>query len=281
MSRWAATSTTRWRGPAGVSTMPSGWKSRTALLSGIGTWSWAWKLHRRGELLAVGHGGSSSVRMHRALVGDADAHALARGRCPCEQLAQRVAERALVDDLALAHDVGGSGSDGGALGDDRAVDARLHGRDEARLDVQADDVGAASGGRALRFSESGSLHWRLGECWRVAHAADRRRDAGLSARRRAGACRRRGRLVQEVVRRTGRRCACPANTADERAEREEGAERDRRLASLPRALAGDHDGADEHAREQRDQDRRGDGAARGTGPSRAASLTSPMPMPPG
>ena len=37
MSRWAATSTTRWRGPAGVSITPSGWKSRTALLSGIGT----------------------------------------------------------------------------------------------------------------------------------------------------------------------------------------------------------------------------------------------------
>ena len=32
---------------------------------------------------------------------------------------------------------------GGALGDDRAVDARLHGGHEPRLDVEADDVAAA------------------------------------------------------------------------------------------------------------------------------------------
>ena len=47
---------------------------------------------------------------------------------------------------------------------------------------------------------------------------------------------------------------------DERAEREERAERDRGLASLAMPLR-DDDGADANAGDQRDQDRRGDGAA--------------------
>jgi hypothetical protein len=62
MSRWAATSTTRWRGPVGVSITPSAWKSRTAFESGIGTWSCAWKLTAAASSLRSVTGGSSSVR---------------------------------------------------------------------------------------------------------------------------------------------------------------------------------------------------------------------------
>ena len=61
--------------------------------------------HGRGELLAVGHRRQLERAQHRALVGDADAHALAQAVLG-EQLAQGVAERALVDDLALADGVG-------------------------------------------------------------------------------------------------------------------------------------------------------------------------------
>ena len=69
-------------------------------------------------------------------------------RLLAEQLAQRLAERLLVEHLALAHHVGAQRQRGGALGDDRAVDARLHGGDEPRLDVQADDVGAGAAAEA-------------------------------------------------------------------------------------------------------------------------------------
>jgi hypothetical protein len=62
MSRWAATSTTRWRWPSGVSTIPSAWKSSTALLSGIGTWSCAWKRTAASISLRSSTGGKSSVR---------------------------------------------------------------------------------------------------------------------------------------------------------------------------------------------------------------------------
>ena len=145
MSRWAATSTTRWRGPAGVSRTPSGWKSRTALSSGIGTWSWAWKRTAAASSLRSVTGGSSSVRSTvRWLATPTRTRLLSP--LSLEELAQGLAERALVDHFALAHDVGGQRHGGRVLGHDRAVDVRLHGGDVAGLDVQADDVpaGAAS-----------------------------------------------------------------------------------------------------------------------------------------
>ena len=67
---------------------------------------------------------------------------------------------------------------------------------------------------------------------------------------------------------------------DDRPKRQKRSEGDRGLASGVRALAGHHDGTDEHAREQRDQDRRCDRPTEEE-PHTAASLTSPMPMPPG
>ena len=59
---------------------------------------------------------------------------------------------ALVEHLALADGVGRQRQSGRALGDDRAVDVRLHRGDVAGLDVQADD--ARTGAPAeLRCSE--------------------------------------------------------------------------------------------------------------------------------
>ena len=90
MSRCAATSTTRWRGPAGVSTTPSGWKSSTALRSGIGTWSWAWKRTAAASSLRSVTGGSSSVRITvRWLATPTRTRLPSRARR--EQLAQRLA----------------------------------------------------------------------------------------------------------------------------------------------------------------------------------------------
>ena len=59
---------------------------------------------RRGELLLVGDGRQLERAQHGALVGHADAHALAEAGV-VEQLAQRLAERALVDHFAVAHRV--------------------------------------------------------------------------------------------------------------------------------------------------------------------------------
>ena len=74
----------------------------------------------------------------------------------------------------------------------------------------------------------------------------------------------------------------PGVDGDERPEREEGAERDRRLAALPRApLRAITTDPDEHAGEQRDQERRRRRRAPRNRPITPASLTSPMPMPPG
>ena len=90
MSRWAATSTTRWRGPAGVSTMPSGWKSSTALFERHRHLVLGLEGDGGGELLAVGDRRQLERAQHGALVGDADAHALAEAAVG-EQLAQGVA----------------------------------------------------------------------------------------------------------------------------------------------------------------------------------------------
>ena len=157
MSRWAATSTTCWRGPSGVSSIPSEWKSSTALLSGIGTWSCRLEAHGRVELLAIGDRWQLERTQHRALVGDAEAHALAQAAV-LEQLAQRLGEHALVEHLALAHDVRRQRRAGRVLDDDRAIHARLHGGDVAGLDVQADDVGAGAAAEVDVEVEGGSLH---------------------------------------------------------------------------------------------------------------------------
>ena len=96
-----------------------------------------------GELLLVGDGRQLERAQHGALVGDADPDALAEVVLG-EQLLERLGQGDLVDDFAVAHRVGGERHAGGALGDDRAVDAGADGGDEPRLDVQPDDVGAGA-----------------------------------------------------------------------------------------------------------------------------------------
>ncbi len=98
---------------------------------------------RGGERLLVVDGRQLQRAQDRALVGETDPHAPTQPGL-AEELVQRLPERPLVEDLALAHGVGRQRRAGRALDDDPAVDVRLHGRDVARLDVQADDVGAAA-----------------------------------------------------------------------------------------------------------------------------------------
>ncbi len=95
--------------------------------------------HRGAELLAVGDRRQLQRAQHRALVGQPHAHALAQSRV-LEELAQRLAQLALVEHLALAHDVGRQRSAGGPFDDDPAVDVRLHGGHVPGLDIQPDDA---------------------------------------------------------------------------------------------------------------------------------------------
>ena len=139
MSRRAATSRTRWRGPSGVSTMPSGLEVEHGAV----------ERHRHLVLRLEADGGLELLAGSRRrkledadddpLVGDADAHALVQLVGP-EELAQRLGEGLDVGDLAVADDAG--------LERDARRRARssmrpltLHrGRgDGARLDVEADD----------------------------------------------------------------------------------------------------------------------------------------------
>ena len=178
MSRWAATSTTRWRGPGGrvdhaerVEVEDGVVQRHRHLVLGL-------EAHGGGELLAVGDRRQLERAQDRALVGDADAHALAQPAV-AEQLAQRLAERAPRRATSPSRTVSaGSGSGGRALGEDRAVDARLHGGDVARLDVEADDVGAAERRPSLSWG------WVGRACRGFAERDARRRphDTGLSAR---------------------------------------------------------------------------------------------------
>ncbi len=110
--------------------------------------------HRRRELLAIGDRRQLEHAQHGALVGEPDAHPLAETALR-EQVAQRVAERALVEHLALAQRVGRQGRADGALHRDGSVDVRLHGRDVARLDVQADDPVVMARTAAARDVEVG------------------------------------------------------------------------------------------------------------------------------
>ena len=95
--------------------------------------------HRGAELLAVGDRRQLQHAQHRALVGQPDAHALAQAGI-LEKLAQRLAELALVEHLALAHDVGRQRGPRGPFDDDPAVDVRLHGGHVPGLDIQPDDA---------------------------------------------------------------------------------------------------------------------------------------------
>ena len=74
---------------------------------------------------------------HDALVGDAQAHALAE-LVLGEQVTERGGERLDVDDLAVTDDAGGERRGGGAL-DLHLARARLDGSHVAGLDVEADD----------------------------------------------------------------------------------------------------------------------------------------------
>ena len=99
--------------------------------------------HRGGELLAIDDGGQLERAQHGSLIGQADPHALAQTSV-AEELAQRLAEGALVEHLALAQRVGCQRGAGGVLDGDPPVDVGLHRGDVAGLDVQADEAARAT-----------------------------------------------------------------------------------------------------------------------------------------
>ena len=139
MSRWAATSTTCWRGPAGRVDRRRAGEVEDRVVERHRHLVLGLEAHRGGEFLVVGDRRQLERAQHRALVGDADAHALAQA-CVAEQLAQRLAERLLVEHLALAHRVGRQRQRAARSATIAPLTVRLHGGDEAGLDVQADDV---------------------------------------------------------------------------------------------------------------------------------------------
>ncbi len=118
--------------------------------------------HRGVEFLVIGDRRQLERAQNRALVGDADAHLLAQ-LAVAEQLAQRLGERALVEDLALADGVCRQRQCDSALGDDRAVDVRLHGGDMTGLDVQADDVRAGAAAAAQVERRHAQVQRRFGQ----------------------------------------------------------------------------------------------------------------------
>ena len=95
------------------------------------------------QFLAIRDRGQLERAQHGALVGHPDANALAEAAAG-EKLTQRVAERGDVFDLAVADHVRRQRQSRGALGGHSAVQVCLHCRNEPRLNVQADHVGAGA-----------------------------------------------------------------------------------------------------------------------------------------
>ena len=147
MSRCAATSTTRWRGPTGVSIDAERMEVEHGVAERHRYLVLGLEANGRRQLLGVAQRGHLEDSQHRALVGHADAHAPADAAL-VEQLAQGRAQRILI--ATSPSDTTSPSSAAVAARDrpDRAVDVRLHRRDEAGLDVQADDVPARAVTRA-------------------------------------------------------------------------------------------------------------------------------------
>ena len=105
MSRRTATMTTRVRGPSGVETVPSDWKSRIASSIGTGMWSGASMRTTSSSILGVVDHRQVQRADDDALVRDAEPDGggqLVVG----EQLAQLLGHRHGVRDLAVSHDAG-------------------------------------------------------------------------------------------------------------------------------------------------------------------------------
>src|SRR6185312_2443674 len=252
MSRWAATRTTRWRGPAGVSMMPSGWKSRTALPSGIGTWSCAWKETAAASSLWSVTGGSSSSRSTVRWVSTPTRTRLGSFASENSSRSASAASGTLAACSATIEPL------------TRALTAATKPGWMSRPTMSAPArrpkpfrLGAPS----LRFGERRLPSLRFGEerlegSFIVGCRCGESRIAPLGGYRLLST----RPLVEEVIdvdidQRTAR------VDRHDRAEREEGAERHGGLAAGLGALAGDDHSAHGDAGEQRDEQRGGDGGA--------------------
>ena len=141
ISRRTATTTTRERRPAGVWTMPSGWKSSDGLVHRHRDVVRRGGADGGGERLRVLDDGGEVERAHDdALVGDAEAHALGQLVLGEERL-ERLRERDRVGDLAVAHDAGPELGDCAAGQGEGAVDAHLGGGEVAGVELEADHAG--------------------------------------------------------------------------------------------------------------------------------------------
>src|SRR5215208_3380912 len=141
ISRRTATITTRERGPAGVSTTPSDWKSTTASSIGIGMWSGASCWTAAARPLGSSITGRSSERT-TIRVCDAEAHA-ARQVVGLEELAQRLGQGGRVGGLAVAQDAGPQRGDRALRDAHAAVDLHFGGGKVAGVEVEPDDGGGA------------------------------------------------------------------------------------------------------------------------------------------
>ncbi len=120
-------------------------------------WSWAWKRTAEAISFCARHGRQIERAHDDALVGHADAHALAE-LVLGEELAQDVGQRLHVHDLAVAYDAGGQRRHGGALDGDAA--AGLHRGDVAGLNVESNDV---LGGGSSHARHSDRRGWTIVE----------------------------------------------------------------------------------------------------------------------
>ena len=195
ISRRTATTTTRVRGPAGVSTVPSDCKSRIASSIGIGMWSGACADGGGERLLVV-----ERRQVERAdddpLVGDAEPDAVRAARARRRRL-QRLGQGGRVGHLAVAQHAGTQGSDGAALERQRAVDVDLGGGEMAGIEVEPDD-GGLGGGALLEHVDVSAARGPSGLTTKRARRARfaKQRRSGLMATR----CRWRGsRFLPAVV----------------------------------------------------------------------------------
>ena len=141
ISRRTATITTRERGPAGVCTTPSDWKSTTASSIGIGMWSGASTWTAAARPLGSSITGRSSERTTiRWLAMPRRTRGEVVGR---EELAQRLGQGDGVGGLAVAQDAGTQCDDRALLDGHAAVDVDLGGGDVAGVEVEPDDGGGA------------------------------------------------------------------------------------------------------------------------------------------
>ena len=253
MSRRAATSRTRWRGPSCVVDDPERLEVEHRVLERHRDLVLRLEAHGRLELLGVLEGGSSTMRTTIFWLATPMRTRLSRPLLAPVERAQGVGQAVDVGDLAVADDArlerrdaacstrsrpltrnGGGDDAGGSMSSPTRVLVRLameKGRRLLGCRVPPSHRHRAGGPERGDGGRPTCVHGRLARGRRVRTCRGRRRRARRRRRRR------RGRRARGTARTAPRSCG-------------------------PRgALAGDDRRADDHARDQRDEDGRRDGAA--------------------